>query len=344
MDLSSLSSPVFENTLAAIIGACILGSITFIIRRTKDKLAEQKYSLRGEYRAVYEDVLEDGSILYEKSIINLKQKGLKIEAVDYDEATGKDWEFSGEIDPLTGKVYGHYRTVAHGDSGLAVCIFEQKPDGVLDGFWTGYDSSIQDIDHGRYILTRRLDVKIRAAGQSDILPVLQLLDQELGEDWIYADDLKKAIANDMLYVAEHNGNLAGFTLLRLLKKDEFIKELKGQKYKLPRDIDMANENETIGFIEAIATDPAYQGKGVGTKLVDKSLTRLKKAGAEMVTAMGWKPEQVNIGPTLTAAGFKDRAEFERFWYNESLEDDAADCPGCGKPPCECGAVLFSKAI
>ena len=107
---------------------------------------------------------------------------------------------------------------------------------------------------------------------------------------------------------------------------------------------MAEENESIGFIEAIATNPEYQGKGVGTKLVDKAQTVLKKAGAELVTAMGWKPEEVNIGPTLTAAGFKDRAEFERFWYKESLEDDAPDCPGCGKPPCECGAVLFSKAI
>lgn len=344
MDFSSLSSPVIENTLAAIIGACILGSITFIIRRAKDKLAEQKYSLRGEYRAVYEDVLEDGSILYEKSTIQLKQRGLKIEAVDYDEATGKDWHFSGEIDPLTGKVFGHYRTLAHGDSGLAVCIFEQKPNGVLDGFWTGYDSSIQDIDHGRYILTKRLDVKVRVAQQSDVLPVLQLLDQELGEDWIYAADLKKAIENDMLYIADHDGNMAGFVLMRMLKKGEFKKELKGQDYKIPRDIAMAEDNESIGFIEAIATDPAYQGKGVGTKLVAKAQSVLKKAGAEMITAMGWKPEQVNIGPTLYAAGFKDRAEFVRFWYEESLEDDAPDCPGCGKPPCECGAVLFSKAV
>ncbi len=344
MDFAALSSPVFENTLAAIIGACILGSITWIIRRTKERMAEQKYSLAGEYRAVYEDIQEDGSIVYEKSTILLKQRGLNLEAFDYDEFTGKDWVFSGEIDPLTGKVYGHYRTVAHGDSGLAVCIFEQKPNGVLDGFWTGYDSSIEDIDHGRYKLTRRLDVKVRKATSRDILPVLQLLDQELGEDWIYADDLKKAIATDMLYIADHKGELAGFVLMRMLKQGDFVKELKGQKFKIPRDIAVAEEHESIGFIEAVATDPKYQGKGIGTKLIDTAQAKLKKAGAELITAMGWKPEQVNIGPTLYAAGFKDRAEFERFWYKESLEEDAPDCPGCGKPPCECGAVLFSKAV
>ena len=95
----------------------------------------------------------------------------------------------------------------------------------------------------------------------------------------------------------------------------------------------------------MATDPEYQGRGVGTKLINKSMSVLKNAGAEIVTAVGWKPEQVNIGPTLTAAGFKDRVEFEKFWYEESLkEENPAPCPGCGNPPCECGAVIFSKAV
>ena len=188
------------------------------------------------------------------------------------------------------------------------------------------------------------DITIRLANEDDIQPVLSLLEQELGQNWIYAKHLKAAIADDLLYIADDQGEMAGYVLLRMFKKGGFVKELKGQPYDMPQDLRIADEHETIGFIEAVTTSPAHRGKGAATKLISAAETALKQAGATVITALGWKPEKVNIGPILYAAGFQDRAEFDNLWYKETSKEDAADCPGCGKPPCECGAVLFSKSV
>jgi ribosomal protein S18 acetylase RimI-like enzyme len=342
MDPLNLTSGVIDNTLAALIGAFIISIMGWGYKRIRSAINERKYSIKGEYRATYEDII-DGKITYEKSTVKIRQNGLKIIADDYDEAMQKDWTLTGEIDPVTGRVQGYYKTKAQAETGLGVCIFEQKSDGVLDGIWAGYDTNIEDIEHGRYRLVKRLDIKIRKAVRADTMTIVNLLDQELGEGWLTVEDIHKAIDEDLLYVAAHNKKIAGFTLLRMLKTGDLEVELKGHPYKIPRDLQHADSSETIGFIEAIATDPAYQRRGIGTKLVEKSICVLQKNGAEIITAMGWKTKDVHIGPTLLAQGFKERVEFENFWLEESKKEPY-DCPECGAPPCYCGAVLFSKAI
>ena len=345
MDFSSLTGPVLDNTIAALIGAFIISFLTWSYRRFREVQNEKKYSIAGDYRAYYEDLGDDGAVTIEKSNLKIKQRGLKIYADDYDETQDKDWLFEGEIDPTTGHVYGHYKTKSKHETGLGVCIFEQKKNGTLDGIWAGYDENIDIIDKGRYTLIKRLEISIRKARKSDAVAVLQLLDQELGEDWIHMEDVEKAIANNFLYVADYEGQIAGFTLLRMLDMPAFEKELKDHEYKIPRDIQIAGKNTNIGFIEAVATNPDFQRRGIGAKLIQKSLEVLKTSRAEIVVALGWKPEDVNIEPTLRMFDFKDRHEFEKFWYQESLDEETpATCPGCGEPPCTCGAVLFTKAL
>jgi ribosomal protein S18 acetylase RimI-like enzyme len=342
MDPLNLTSGVIDNTLAALIGAFIISAMGWGYKRLRNTMNERKYSIKGEYRATYEEVV-DGKTTYEKSIVKIRQKGLKIIADDYDEAMQKDWTLTGEIDPVTGRVYGYYKTKAHVETGLGVCIFEQKANGTLDGLWAGYDTNIEDIEHGRYTLVKRLDINVRKASKADTMTIVNLLDQELGEGWLTVKDIHKAIDDALLFVATHNKKIVGFTLLRMLKTGDFEKELKGHTYNIPRDLQHANACETIGFIEAIATDPAYQKRGIGTKLVEKSTTVLQKNGAEIITAIGWKTKTVHIEPTLIAQGFKQRVEFKEFWLEESKQEPY-DCPECGAPPCYCGAVLFSKAV
>ena len=172
--------------------------------------------------------------------------------------------------------------------------------------------------------------------------MLHLLDQELGEDWIYLEDIDRAIDDDYLYVADYDGKIIGFTLLRMLDFKAFEKELKGHEYKIPRDIEIAAKHDALGFIEAIATDPAFQKRGIGSKLIQKSLDVLQARGAEMVCALGWKTEKVHIEPAMNIFEFSKRHEFEKFWYEESIEKNEK-CHYCGLP-CTCGSVLFTKVM
>ncbi len=341
MDFSSLTGPVFDNTLAALIGAFIISAATWGYRRTIDSINERKYSISGQYRAYYEEIADDGSITYEKADVILRQKGLKIFADDFDEATGKDWGLEGEIDPVTGRVYGYYKIKSKGDTGLGVCIFEQKKNGTLDGLWAGYDTTIEKIEHGRYTLIKRLPVTIRSGVPSDATTVLNMIDTELGEDWGH-DDIDKAIVDNFLFVAEIEKKIVGFSMLRMLATGEMEKEFKGHPYKVPRDIQHADKHAQIGFIEAIATDPDYQKRGIGTKLIERSLERLEQAGAELITTMAWKTTNVHLGPTLDAFDFSMRHEFKDFWYKKSI-DDKEHCEICGNP-CRCGSVLYTLSL
>lgn len=341
MELSTLTGPVLDNTLAALIGALIISVVTWSYRRIRDIRAERKYSLAGEYRASYEDIRKDGSIVYEKANVTLKQKGLKFYADDYDEAMDKDWILEGEIDPVTSRVFGYYKTKSVGDTGLGVCIFEYKKNGVLDGVWAGYDTHIELIEYGRYTLTKRIPVNIRKGTRSDATTVLHMMDKILGEDW-GNENIDNAIANNMLFIAEIDNKVVGFSMLRMLAQGDIEKEFKGQPYKIPRDIQHADKHAQIGLIEAVATDPDYQKRGIGTKLIESSINRLQDAGAEMVATMAWKTTHTHIAPTLEAFDFTERHEFKDFWLEESKKSKE-ECPHCGLP-CHCASVLYSLSL
>lgn len=342
MDISSLTGPVLDNTIAALIGAFIISGLTWGYRRTRDSINEQKYSIKGDYRAYYEDIHDDGTITYEKANVTIKQKGLRIHAVDYDETQDKDWILNGEIDPISGHVSGRYTTKSKHETGLGVCILEKKKNGNLDGIWAGYDETVDVIERGRYTLVKRIDINIRKATKADSVTVLQLLDQELGEDWLHLEDIEKAIDDDFLFVADHNGSVIGFTLLRMLDHDDFKKEIKGHTYKIPRDIEVSSKNKSLGFIEAIATDPDYQKRGIGSRLIGQSINALQTAGAELICTLAWKTDHTHLAPTMDIFAFKERKEFEKFWHKESLKTDE-QCPKCGNP-CECNTVLYTKAL
>ena len=342
MDILSLTGPTIDNTVAALIGMFLISAATWIYKRAKDSINERKYSIGGDYRAYYEDIADDGTVNYEKANVTIKQKGLKIHAEDYDETQDKDWILDGEIDPITGHVSGRYTTKCQHETGLGVCILEQKKNGNLEGIWAGYDETVEKIERGRYTLIKRIDIKIRKATKADSVSVLQLLDQELGEDWIHLEDIEQAIADDFLFVADHEGEVLGFTLLRMLDQDDFKKELKGHKYKIPRDIEVASKSKKLGFIEAIATDPDHQKRGIGSRLIEQSVASLKNAGSELICTLAWKTDHTHLAPAMEIFSFKEREEFEKFWYEESIKQDD-QCPKCGDP-CTCSTVLYTKAL
>lgn len=341
MNLLTFLNSLITELSAAAVGAVIGGILIWFNRWHHEQQVEKKYSISGEYKAYYDDIVA-GEQVIQRDIITLKQKGYKITG-DHETSDGsRGWTLDGDIDKKTGHIHGTYKAKTHTDRGLGVFFFEQKNGGILDGIWAGYDDQNKTIEHGKYMLRKNIDITIKKGGPEHASKVLLLLSDQLGEGYMDVSDITFG-PKEFLFVAEYDGEVVGFALSVILDKDDFKNHLLGQKYRTPADIRISDQMGTLALIDSIAIDPSYQKRGIGSKLVKKSLEALREAGAKAVTSFGWKEgDNVNIGPTFRYFGFKERKEFEKFWHQDSIEKDY-DCPHCGNP-CNCSAVLFSRTL
>ncbi len=339
MDIFVPFHSVFENTLAAILGGGASAFLIWGIKRVMDLMEERRYSLSGDYKSYYDDLV-DGDSVVQRDVLKIKQRGLKITGDDHNESSNRGWKLSGAIDRASGHVYGFYKAKSHTDSGLGVFIFEQKSDGVLEGLWAGYDSQNKNIESGKYSLVKNLPVHIRGAKDKDAGRILHLSCQELGEGYLSAEDIQNNIDN--CFVAEHDGKVIGFSMVECLKKNAFQGYLKGQSWKAPADIRQADESGKIGYLKSVAVSENFQKMGAGRRLVRKSIEAIEKSGADLIFSIGWKTDTVHIAPILLASDFIQRVSFKEFWNKESVEEDYS-CPNCGHP-CHCEAFLFTRVI
>lgn len=333
-------TPLIQDVTLALTGAAAGSALVWLARRLNNMAAERKYSISGEYKAEYHDTV-DSERKIQGGTVTLKQKGLHVNGEHFDPESNRSWRLTGEIDKNTGHMFGYYKARSHLDSGLGVFIFEQLTTETLEGIWAGYDSKNRNINQGGYTLTKRLPIHIRRAKKKDIIKILHLACNTLGDGYISDQDLLDHLEKSYVYVALHQKKIIGFALCRTIPKNGLMTELKNNKYTLPSDLKMANRNGTIGLLQSIATDPQFQGKGVGRRLVDRCLSALERAGAKQVLSVGWKTDTIHIGTVLSSCGFAERKTFKAFWKDESLQKQY-DCPQCGTPPCECEAVLFSR--
>ncbi|MCB9983033.1 MAG: GNAT family N-acetyltransferase [Rhodospirillales bacterium] len=333
---------IVTNATAGVLGAVASAGALWSIKRAMEVLAERKYGLSGEYKSYYGDLVDGENVVQHDTVI-LRQHGHKISGDQYDAQSDRAWRIEGEIDKASGHIYGFYKAKSHTDAGVGVFFFEQRPGGVLDGLWAGYDSQNKKVDYGgKYTLVKNLPVSVRRAKEQDAVKILRLSCEALGEGYLSGENVQAALRAGA-YVAEHDGKIVGFALAEKPEKGGFMAYLKGQAWKLPPDVAQADARGTIGCLKSVAVDQAFQKRGVGMKLVKKTLAALEKSGVDLMFSIGWKTENVHIAPVLEACGFKPCAAFEKFWSAESLEQGYT-CPHCGEPPCECEAILFTKVF
>ena len=76
----------------------------------------------------------------------------------------------------------------------------------------------------------------------------------------------------------------------------------------------------------------------------KWISYLKENNIKFVIMAGWKNgTEVNIKGLALKEGFKEEFEIENFWKEDSLEYNF-NCTACGKPPCLCSAVIYTKVL
>jgi len=117
------------------------------------------------------------------------------------------------------------------------------------------------------------NLKIRPLKKEDLKTIIEIDEKVLGENRRDYWERKLALMNDkatqVSIVAETEGKVVGFIL----------GDVGGWEFGVP---------DTIGWIDTIGVDPAYQKKGLATALTQELIKNLKALGVRTIyTLVSW---------------------------------------------------------
>jgi predicted N-acetyltransferase YhbS len=117
------------------------------------------------------------------------------------------------------------------------------------------------------------NMKIRALKAEDVDAIVKIDEKVLGESrkdyWERRLELMNSKSSQTSLVAEVEGEVVGFIL----------GDVSGWEFGVP---------ETIGWMDTIGVDPAYQKKGVATALAHELIKNLKAIGVRTIyTLVNW---------------------------------------------------------
>jgi len=131
------------------------------------------------------------------------------------------------------------------------------------------------MDNGeeKKIMNRLENIKIRPLSKEDLEAIVEIDAKVLGENRKDYWDKKLRLTNDkssqVSLVAEVEGKVLGFIL----------GDVSGWEFGV---------SDTIGWIDTIGVDPAYQKKGLATALANELIKRLKVIGVRTIyTLVSW---------------------------------------------------------
>lgn len=188
-------------------------------------------------------------------------------------------------------------------------------------------------------------LNIRPLQESDLIGVLKFTDQEIGSGYYTLDELRDIYQRS---ISTADQIMCSFALVDV---DEQAAEgaqeaIKGIRFSFPAG--QWNKGKGIGlspklwpypisqtaYFQSLFLAPEVQGKAWGGRLSEMSLQALRKSGASGVVCHSWKESPNNSSVKyLKKVGFKEVAEYPRYWQNVKY-----DCPICKKPPCQCTAI------
>lgn len=343
--MNKLLGIAWENIFVGLVGALIVGAVTYIFKIVKEKITEKKFPLAGEYITKFEDEINCVKIESTAPAI-LKQKGKKITGLTYMPKDDRRWLIEGEIS-ANGHIYGIYYAEDPIDKGIGNFFLKVDNKRNMYGLWSGYDSVNGKITSGKYIFHPVYkSVEIIDLKKEYFPQLLDISDKELGKDYLSYDDLEKVLNCEEEYICKlamnkEDGRIIGFCLCLIITPDSLQTILKLNENQIPRAL---KHSEKVGVLKTTAVEKKYQGYGIGRKLTETCYTALLKRKVQSVCSVGWKNgDKVNINGILTSLGFVKYIEMENYWESDSLEKGYS-CPACGKPPCKCSAVIYTQSV
>lgn len=327
----------WENVLVGLLGGFIVSGVFLVNRKIGEWLVQRRFPVAGTYITKFEDE-EAGNHYVATAPAVLEQRGHRITGSTT--MGDREWVLQGDLSQ-SGYIHGIYFAKDPVDKGLGNFFLRIANDRQMVGLWSGYDSANDSIASGKYsFFPVRESVATRPGEITDLLPVLRIADDQLGEGYVSEQHFLKTDESDrsFLFVAELDGRVAGFAVGLVRRPDEVRTMM---KVPLPRHLSLADQ---IGVIKTVAVAPAHHGRGIGTRLAEATVEEFRRRGVRALCSVAWKRgDRVNIRGVLERQGFAPFAEVQDFWRDESVQEGFA-CPECGAPPCGCAAVMYSQVI
>lgn len=302
-----------------------------------DPNAGGKIHIGGDYLTIFEDE-ENGRIITRKAPAHLTVIGNSVYGKTSFNSTST-WKIKGRVHKKK-RVTGLYYAKSILDDGFGTFYLEAKSPSILEGYWCGYDNANNKIFCGKYIFKKIFtDYIIRPIKKEDFSKIIYMSDEQLGKDYVNADLLRQALTGKdcFCYVVENKNNHTpiGFSFCMSINSSKLL-EITHQK-----EIKELKFYEKIGYIKTIVVDKKYEGFGIATKLVLKSLEKMEQDGCEACISTAWKHCGItNIANVLLKNGFIKKLELSNYWYEDSIKQGYL-CPQCGNP-CHCSCVIYVK--
>jgi len=190
-----------------------------------------------------------------------------------------------------------------------------------------------------------MKVTIKIPTQNHIPEIIELINRELGIDFITYDQIINYIHSKDSTVCKialnDDTKIVGFMIGYIINYKQFISKFKNHLNKLP--IEFSNSNNVFGCIKTIAVNSDIQGQGIGSLLCNDCVDELKKKGTTLLYGTAWKiNEKINSEKMLNHFGLRALCSIPDFWKNDSILNQY-ECSQCGKPPCNCTAVIFGTS-
>lgn len=301
-------------------------------------IGNKPFKFSGQYLTQYEDS-DKGRLVLRKAPAVLHQFANNVWGYT-SFGNQKRWR-------LKGKVYGKkrlagiYYAKGYLDDGFGTFFLELNQNGVLEGYWSGYDSDNKDITTGKYIFKKcQKYIKVRNFKLTDFAQIVRILDSQLGKGYI-SEDYLRDIIDDKKYtfckVVEDTTKhqIVGVSLYGIMDYTEVKQLTQG------RDINELKFAPQIGLIKTVAVDEAYKNLGLASSLIQSILDELITKDIVCFISPAWKHSGItNIANVLENKGFVRTLEVPNYWYESSIQEKF-ECPHCGNP-CHCSCVIYVK--
>ncbi|HZJ89535.1 MAG TPA: GNAT family N-acetyltransferase [Bacilli bacterium] len=342
--LSTIVEDFMVNIIAGLVGAAIIGAVTFLIRLIQNKRFEDKFPISGKYISKYED-LEDGAIVVRSAPATFKQKGKKVTGETTFDGQ-RTWIMEGQVTD-EGNFYGIYHAEDAHDQGVGNFFLKIDNKKCMSGIWSGYDSENDKVSAGNYTFRPvNENIQIVDLERKHIPAIIRIGDEEIGKDFVEMPILEDYLNKQDVFVGKVavdtlNKTVVGFIFSYIIDKEQLIEIFNNKENKIPRQLLVS---ESYAYLKSTAVDKNYKGQSIGTQLVEATIEGFRALNVSTLFSTAWKSAKgTNMQGIFESLQFNEAYEIENYWREDSILKKY-NCPVCGEPPCECSAVIYARFL
>ena len=170
--------------------------------------------------------------------------------------------------------------------------------------------------------------------------LIQLSDENFGKNYFTKEALMRYHENatDTIDIIVDNGKAIAMNLVMTVHVNSLGNHLlKG----LDQIVDLFPNNSFIHLHKAFTIIKPLRHKEPGVQLFRYTESKLNEISPFWLS-VGWsKDANLTPHPLLLKFDMSPTIIIPNYWYDDSLQKNF-DCEYCGKPPCTCNAVLYTK--